>query len=244
MFLNIILLFLFAGVPYYIFFEKTKVLKNDKIFLVSAALFLGGIVLASLYPQERSNSLVVISLITSVFSIYKATKTSNFYKVSYYMLFINAPVFMMFDLKHSIPYSVSLLITLFGIYFIGKYYERNYKSANYYSISGVTIATPYAGIALTIYIITLALYPPFPNAILFIGNILASEINTLWYITVVVIFFGNFFIAMRIMTKTLFGKPNVTIHYVDFSSKDKFIHFLILVTLAIFSVWGFQEVIQ
>jgi len=241
--LNIILLFLFAGLPYYIFFEKTKVLKSDKIFLISAFLFLGGIILSSFYPQERSDSLIVISLITSAFSVYKATKTSNFYKVSYYMLFINSPVFMMFDLKQSIPYSISLLITLCGVYFIGKYYERNYRSANYYSISGVTIATPYAGIALTIYIITLALYPPFPNAILFISNILASEIDLLWYITVVVIFFGNFFIAMRIMTRTLFGKPNATIHYVDLASKDKVIHSLIIITLFVFSFWGFKEVL-
>ncbi len=243
MFLNIILLFLLAGLPYYMFFEKTKVFKQDKIFLVTVFLFICGVVLSSLYPHDNSEALIVIALITSLFSVYKASKTSNFYKVSYYMLFINAPMFMMFDLKQSIPYSISLVITLFGIYFIGKYYERNYRSANYYSISGVTIATPFAGIALTIYIITLALYPPFPNAILFLSNILASEINLLWYITVIVIFFGNFFIAMRIMAKTLFGKPNPTIHYIDLAPKDKIIHFLIIITLFVFSLWGFKEVL-
>lgn len=238
---NVILLFLFAGVPYYLYFEKTKKLKHEKIFFLSVFLLLCGIGLSSIFPRETSEPLVILALISALFSIYKASRTSNLYKVSYYMLFINAPVLMMFDLKQSVPYSISLIIALFGIYFVGKHYVRNYGSANYHSVSGTTLVTPYSGLFLTIYLITLALYPPFPNAIFFLNSILTADTGSLWYVVVVVIFFGNFILAMRIMAKTVFGKPNNAIHYVDLAPRDIKIHFVIIVTLLLLSFWGFKE---
>lgn len=243
MVLNIILLFLFAGLPYYIFFEKTKTLKHETVFLLTAFFFLCAIIIASCFKSEHSQVITVISLLTSVFTIYKASKTTNLYKVSYYIFFINAPVLIMFDAAQNVPYAISLLITLVGMYFIAKYYERNYGSANYLPITGTTIATPYAGIALTMYIITLALYPPFPNSILFLSSILDADVDALWYVTVLVIFFGNFVVAMRIMSKTLFGKPNSSIHYIDLPKKDMFIHFFIIIALFALSAWGFKEVL-
>ncbi|HSR73451.1 MAG TPA: hypothetical protein VLL31_01280 [Sulfurovum sp.] len=241
MLVNIILLFLFAALPYYLFFEKTKKLNPEKIFLVTVFLLLSGMAVASFTPFESSRTFIIIALISSIFSIYKATKTSNLYKLSYYMLFINAPVLFMFDLKQSVPYVLSLMVTLFGIYLIGKYYERNYGSANYHSVTGITLITPYAGLALRIYIITLALYPPFPNSIFFLNSILKADIGILWYLVVVVIFFGNFILAMRILAQSVFGKPNDNLHYVDLASKDKKIHFVIILTLFLLSIWGFKE---
>jgi hypothetical protein len=110
-------------------------------------------------------------------------------------------------------------------------------------VTGITLITPYAGLALRIYIITLALYPPFPNSMFFLNSILEADIDFLWYLVVVIIFFGNFILAMRILAQTVFGKPNENIHYVDLTSKDKTIHIVIILTLFILSIWGFKEVL-
>lgn len=241
MLVNVILLFLFAALPYYLFFEKTKKLKSENIFLLTVVLLFAGMIVASCTSYQSTDTFIIIALFSSLFSIYKANKTSNLYKLSYYMLFINAPVLFMFDLNESAPYALSLILTLFGIFLIGKYYERNYGSANYHSVTGITLITPYAGLALRIYIITLALYPPFPNSMFFLNSILEADIDFLWYLVVVIIFFGNFILAMRILAQTVFGKPNENIHYVDLTSKDKTIHIVIILTLFILSIWGFKE---
>ena len=243
MLVNVLLLFLFAALPYYLFFEKTKKLKPENIFLFTLFLLLTGMAVASFTTFTSSETLIIIALVSSIFSIYKASRTSNLYKLSYYMLYINAPVLFMFDLKQSVPYILSLMVTLFGIYLIGTYYERNYGSANYHSVTGITLITPYAGLALRIYIITLALYPPFPNSIFFLNSILKTDIGVLWYLVVVVIFFGNFILGMRILAQSVFGKPNENIHYVDLTPKDKKIHFVIILTLFVLSIWGFKEVL-
>lgn len=241
MFVNVILLFLFAALPHYLFFEKSKKLKPEKIFLLTVLLQIIGMTVASYTSYESSDAFIIIALISSIFSIYKASKTSNLYKLSYYMLYINAPVLFMFDLEQSVPYIISLMVTLFGIYLIGRYYERNYGSANYHSVTGITLTTPYAGLALRLYIITLALYPPFPNSMFFLHSILEADIRFLWFLVVVILFFGNFILGMRILTKTVFGKPNENLHYVDLTSKDKKIHFVIIMTLFLLSIWGFKE---
>ena len=244
MFIDFILLFLFAGLPYYVYFEKTKQLQYEKIFFLSAFLVIIGMVVSSLYPQETSMPFVLVAFIASLFSLYKANKTRNLYKLSYYILFFNAPMFIMFDTKGSILYGISLLLTLFGIYLMGKYYEKNYGSANYQSVSGITLVTPYAGLFLTIYLTALALYPPFPNSLLFFHAILSSDANMLWYLIVVVIFFGNFLIAMRVMAKTVFGKPNEHVHYIDLNQKEIWIHLCMLAILLVLSVVGLKEVLS
>ena len=52
MFIDFILLFLFAGVPYYVFFEKTKMIGKEKIFLISSLLVIGGMTLSCMFPKE------------------------------------------------------------------------------------------------------------------------------------------------------------------------------------------------
>ncbi len=244
MLIDFILLFLFAGVPYYVFFEKTKSLGKEKIFLLSAFLVICGMVFDFMYPQEISMPFVVVAVIASLFSLYKAKKTTNLYKLSYYILFFNAPMLIMFEAKQSILYGISLLLTLFGIYFMGRYYERNYGSANYRSVSGITLVTPYAGLFLTLYLTTLALYPPFPNSLLFLNAILSTDANTMWYLSVIVIFFGNFLIAMRVMAKTVFGKPNDNVHYIDLAPKERWLHLAIFALLLVLSVVGLKEVLS
>ncbi|NOR56348.1 MAG: hypothetical protein GQ531_09080 [Sulfurovum sp.] len=244
MLIDFILLFLFAGVPYYVFFEKTKSLGKEKIFLLSAFLVICGMIVSSMFPHEIAMPFIVVAFVASLFSLYKANKTNNLYKLSYYVLFFNAPMLIMFETKESILYGISLLVTLFGIYLMGTYYARSYGSANYKSVSGITLVTPYAGLILTIYFTSLALYPPFPNALLFLNGILSSEINGIWYLAVIVIFFGNFLIAMRVMAKTVFGKPNDNVHYIDVAPKERVLHLAIFALLLVLSVVGLQEVLS
>lgn len=243
MLMSIILLILAAGVPYYLVLEKNKNLNNEKIFLISSFLVLCAIVISSFTASTYSSALVIISLISAVFSIYKASKTTNFYKFGYYLLFINAPFFMLFIREQGVMYSVSLLITLGGVYSIAKHYDKYYGSANYHGISGTTLATPYVGAFLTVYLITLALYPPFPNALFLLSSMIKEETTLLWYIVVVVVFFGNFIIAMRVMPKTVFGTPNTNLHYVDLTAKEKIMHFVIIIILLVLSIIGFKGAI-
>ena len=241
--MSIILLILAAGVPYYLVLEKSKKLNNEKIFLISAFLLLCAIVISSFIATEYSSQLVIVSLVSAIFSIYKASKTTNFYKFGYYLLFINAPFFMLFIREQGVLYSLSLLITLSGIYSIAKHYDKYYGSANYHGISGTTLATPYIGGFLTVYLITLALYPPFPNALFLLSSMIKEETTLLWYIVVVVLFLGNFMVAMRVMPKTVFGTPNTNLHYVDLTSKEKMMHFVIIIILLVLSIIGFKGAI-
>ena len=104
-------------------------------------------------------------------------------------------------------------------------------------------ATPKIGIFLTIYLITLALYPPFPNSLYYLNIILNSNIDIFENIIMVILFFLNFILSMKIMKETLFGKPNKTIHYVDFDLRDEAIHILVVVGLIILSLFGLREVL-
>jgi len=244
MLIHFILLFLLAGVPYYIYFEKSKKLQYEKIFFLSAFLVLCGLLISYMFPHEKSMIFVGIAFMASLFSLYKANKTNNLYKLTYYILFFNAPMLMMFEINKSILYGVSLLLTLTGLYLMGKYYERNYGSANYQSVSGITLVTPFAGLFLTVYLTAIALYPPFPNALLFLNGLLSAESNVMWYLSVIVIFFGNFLIAVRVMAKTVYGKPNDNIHYIDLSPKERVLHFTIFALLLLLSVVGLKEVLS
>jgi hypothetical protein len=237
---GIVLLILAAGVPYYILLEKYTQLKSKHIFFITAFLLLSAVELSLFLPNEHATILVVISLLSAIFSIYKAMQTTNFYKLSYYLIFVNAPFFILFEDQGAL-YSLSLLVSLTGLFLIAQYYEKNYGSANYRHITGITLVTPCVGSYLTLYLIALALYPPFPNSLFFLSYIFKSEPNLLWYIVVTTLFFGNFFLAMRVMRKTLFGRPNTNIHYVHMTVKEKITHFMIVILLLILSIFGLKE---
>ena len=242
--MDFILLFLFAGAPYYLLFEKTNILGKEKIFYLSALLVIIGMVISNITSQIVPMPFIMVALLFSLFSFYKANQTNNLYKLAYYILFFNAPMLLMFETKESTLYGISLLLTLIGIFLMGKYYERNYGSANYKSVTGITLVTPYAGLILTIYLTALALYPPFPNSLMFLNGILSSEINSLWYAAVVIIFFGNFIIAARVMAKTVFGKPNDNVHYIDVAPKERLLHLSIFTALLVLSIVGLKEVLS
>ncbi|MDF1883520.1 hypothetical protein JHD49_06160 [Sulfurimonas sp. SAG-AH-194-C21] len=239
---NILFLTLVGGIPYYLILEKIPAIKSKHIFLLSAFLLLSTIILSAYVPNEHKTSLVIVSLVSSLFTIYKATKTTNFYKLAYYFLFVNAPFFVLYE-GESALYSLSLLLSLLGLYWIGRFYERNYGSANYRYITGITLVRPYIGTYLTFYLIAIALYPPFPNSLFFLKYILGSESNLLWFGVVITLFFGNFFLAMNVMKKTLFGRPNSHIHYVHMTAREKMPHILIIGMLLLFSVFGLKEIL-
>lgn len=241
--MEFILLFLLAGVPYYLIFEKMNLLGKEKTFYLSALLLIGGMVLYNNYSKPVSEPFIIVALLASLFSLYKANRTYNLYKLAYYILFFNAPMLIMFGTQESTLYGISLLLSLTGIFMMGKYYERNYGSANYRSITGITLVTPYAGLMLTIYLTALALYPPFPNSLMFLNGILNAELCSLWYIAVVVIFFGNFLIAVRVMAKTVFGKPNTNVHYIDLKPKERSLHLIMFTLLLVLSVVGLKELL-
>lgn len=237
---SIVLMILAAGVPYYLFLEKSDRFSSKQIFLLSGFLLLCAVVLSMFVPNTHQIPLVLIALASAVFSFYKAIGTTNFYKLGYYLMFINAPFFVLFE-DRSAMYSLSLLVTLLGIYLIARFYEKNYGSANYQYITGITMATPWNGTFLTLYLIALALYPPFPNALFFLSHIFMSTPDPLWYVVVATLFFGNFFLAMRVMTKTVFGRPNPNIHYVYMTANEKITHLAIVMILLVLSIFGLKE---
>lgn len=242
MIFSIGLFLLAAGLPYYILLEKVSFLKSKHIFLLSGLLLLSAVILSRFIPNEHTEVFVAVALLSSIFSIYRATKTTNFYKLGYHLIFVNAPFFLLFE-DEGAMYSLSLLVSLTGIYLIANFYEKNYGSANYHHITGITLVRPYIGTYLTFYLIALSLYPPFPNSLYFLGYIFNSEPSLLWSVVIVTLFFGNFFLAMRVMKKTLFGRPNTNIHYAHMTSGEKVMHLFIVVLLMLLSVNGFKEML-
>jgi len=240
---NIIFLLLVSGVPYYIFLEKSDKFTSKTIFQLSGFLLLCAIIFSLFVTNEHSQPFTIIAFLSAIYSIYKATKTTNFYKIGYYFIFINAPFFLLFE-KHGALYSLSLLISLIGIYAIASFYDKHYGSANYLYVRGITLATPLVGIYMTVYLISIGLYPPLPNSLFFLSYIFNSEPDLLWYVAVITLYFGNFFISMRVLEKSLFGKTNPNIHYVDLDSKEKFTHFIIITLLTILSIFGLKEILQ
>ncbi len=239
---NIGLFLLAAGLPYYILLEKVRFMKSKHIFLLSGLLLLSAVIFSRFVPNEHTAPFVIVALLSSLFSIYRATKTTNFYKFGYHLIFVNAPFFLLFE-NEGAMYSLSLLVSLTGIYLIANFYEKNYGSANYHHITGITLVRPYIGTYLTFYLIALALYPPFPNSLYFLGYIFNSEPSLLWSIVIITLFFGNFFLAMRVMKKTLFGRPNSNIHYVHMTATEKATHLFIVLLLLLLSVNGFKEIL-
>jgi hypothetical protein len=240
---NIAFLLLVSGVPYYIFLEKSKMFSNRGIFLLSGLLLSGAIALSFYVENEHSEPFVIISFISALYTIYRATKTTNFYRLGYYFIFINAPFFLLFE-EQGAFYSLSLLVSLLGIYAIARFYEKHYGSANYLYVRGITLATPLVGISITVYLITLGLYPPLPNSLFFLTYIFNSQVDALWYLVVITLYFGNFLISMKVLEKSIFGKTNPDIHYVDLDYKDKVTHVAIMSLLVILSFFGVKEILS
>ena len=161
--------------------------------------------------------------------------------VIFIKLNVIAAALLLFETSGSLLFGIALIVSLSGVFLMAKYYERSYGSANYRAITGITLVTPYAGLILTVYFTALALYPPFPNALFFLNAILNADINFIWYVTLIIIFFGNFLIAVRVMAKTVFGKPNPNVHYIDVAPKERVIHFAIFIALVILSIIAVGE---
>ena len=76
-------------------------------------------ILSHQLTHTASTPIAIVALIASLFSLYKANKTTNLYKLAYYILFFNAPILIMAQTRESTLYGVSLLVTLFGIFMMG-----------------------------------------------------------------------------------------------------------------------------
>jgi hypothetical protein len=240
--IDILLFILFAGIPYFVLFENTLSYKPKNVLFISMLLLLAGIVVSSINPIKFDETFIVLALFTSIFATYKAFNTTNFYRFGNYLIFVNAPLFMMFA-HTNMFYQISLLVALVGIYLIGNFYTKNYRSANYHSITGVIVSTPYIGIYMMVYLIATALYPPFPGAIFLFNNIIHLDGSYLWYGVIAFVFFSSFLLSMRVTVITLFGDPNKHIHYVDFNRKEKLIHLSLIIFLLLLSVIGFKELV-
>lgn len=239
---NILFLLLVSGLPYYIILEKSDKFTSKSIFLLSAFLLSCAIVLSFFIHNQHSETLVIISFISAMYSVYRATKTTNFYKLAYYFIYINAPFFLLFE-EQGAFYSLSLLVSLAGLYSIANFYQKHYGSANYLYVRGITLATPLVGIHITVYLISIGLYPPLPNSLFFLTYIFNTEADLLWYVVVISIYFGNFLVSMKVLEKSIFGKINPNIHYVDLNSKEKVTHIVIIVLLALLSMYGIKEIL-
>jgi hypothetical protein len=49
---------------------------------------------------------------------------------------------------------------------------------------------------------------------------------------------------MRVMAKTVFGKPNDNVHYIDVAPKERWLHLAIFALLLVLSVVGLKEVLS
>ena len=239
---NIVFLLLVSGLPYYIVLEKIDKISSKSIFILSGFLLLCAIILSFFIHNQHSQILVLIAFISALYSIYRATRTTNFYKLGYYFIYINAPFFLLFE-EQGAFYSLSLLVSLVGIYAIASFYEKHYGSANYLYVRGITLATPLVGIHITVYLITIGLYPPLPNSLFFLTYIFNSQADLLWYIVVITIYFGNFLISMKVLERSIFGKKNPNIHYVDLNFKERITHFSIVILLVLLSLYGVKEIL-
>ncbi|NPA52008.1 MAG: hypothetical protein GXO22_03860 [Aquificae bacterium] len=241
--MEFVLLILLAGVPYYIFLEKSL---KKYTFFISAFLIIVGLLFMILFNVNCSQNLFCIfsAILTSLFTTYKALKTTNIYKLVNYFIFINSPVYFLFSFEYFVYFIFSLLVTLVGLYLIGYYYEKNYGSANFFSVGGLALKSPFAGLFLRIYLINLALYPPFPNAVFLFNSMLKDKLDLIWYTVIIVFFFGNFFVAMKILVNTVFGKANENIFYIDLERKEKIFHTVLNIVLLAVGIYGLEEVLK
>jgi len=237
-----LLLLLAAGLPYYVVLEKIEMLSSKSIFIFSGFLLLLGII-ASLYITNDHSTLgVTVAFMSALYTIYRALKSTNLYKLGYYLIYVNAPFFLLFEEKGSL-YSTSLLVSLLGLYLIAHFYEKNYGSANYQSVRGITLTTPCVGTYLTLYLVAIALYPPFPNSLFFLNYIFNSETAMISYVIVITLFMANFYLVMRVMKTTLFGQRNPNIHYVHMTTKEKTLHAFVVILLLILSIYALGEML-
>jgi hypothetical protein len=183
-----------------------------------------------------------VAFLSALYTIYRALKTTNLYKLGYYLIYLNAPFFLLFEEKGSL-YSTSLLVSLLGLYLIARFYEKNYGSANYQAVRGITQTTPCVGTYLTLYLVAIALYPPFPNSLYFLNYIFNSEMAIASYVVVITLFVANFYLVMRVMKTTLFGQRNLNIHYVHMTMKEKTLHLFIVAILLILSLYALGEML-
>jgi hypothetical protein len=239
--LELLFLILMAGAPYFYFLKN---LQDKTIFyIVALSLIIGTIFSHIIIHTQFMDFIIVISIASSIFAILQAYKTTNIYKLSYLFIFISSPLFFIIDSQYSLWFIISILVNTAALFRVGIFFEQRYGIANFYSITALVTNAPKLAFFFKLYLLSLALFPPFPNFIFAIDILLTSEMNFINLLAFVVVFLGSFFIAMSILTRTIFGKENKNIYYATFKAKDFAIHLSILGAIVILGAYGLMEVL-
>ncbi len=235
-------LVLMGLVPYYFVAKNFK--KYGSIFLVLPTLGLGIYYFDDVVKTEFYRTLEIIAFSTSVLTFFLSYKTKNLIKLSYYFVFVNVVALFIFQNKWMFElYFVSLIFSAFSLYVIALYMDKNFGSANIDAITGVVLKAPKLALFLRLSLMNLGLYPPFANALIMILSVIKSSLSLDAYLIVAWLFFANFFMAFRIMTKSLFGKPNPILVYKDIGEAYLLLFVGLLLVPTIIGFYSLLEVL-
>ncbi len=239
--IQVIFTLFIAGFPYFYFLKKFK---DKNIFYISiSSLIIASFLNIYVVNIEFSPIIIIVSIFSSIFAGYKAYKTSNLYKLSYLFIFINAPLFLLIEANYTIWYILSVVVTTSSLFNVGKYFEDKYGSPNFQSITSLTHKLPKLSFFLQLYLLSLALFPPFPNFIFLMNILVKSNMDLIVIIVFIFVFLANFFIAMNILSKTIFGKENEKIYYRRMQKEDLASHIFMLSLIISLSIYGLKEIL-
>ena len=189
-------------------------------------------------------SLEAVAFFTSLLTFVLSYKTKNLIKLSYYFIFVNVVTLFMFKDKWMFElYFGSLIFSAFSLYLIALYMDKHFGSASIDSITGLVLKAPKLALFLRLSLMNLGLYPPFANALIMISNIVKSDLGLDGYLIVAWVFFANFFMAFRIMTKSLFGKPNPMVGYKDIGDMYFALFSVLFLVLTVVGFYSLVEVL-
>ena len=229
---------LVANLPYFLLYNKIEHTEY-KILLTLISVAVGVLLLID------SGSLLFVRVMFSVgvasFAFYKARKTLNLYRLIPLIVAMHAPLLVVID--HKATYFLSLLLSLVAFYLLGRFLERYYKSANMGALHSLVTAAPRFAFFLRLNLLNIALFPPFPVAVVSLISLLVVKVDFWALLGFFVTFSMMMLLAMRINAKTLYGKQNDAIDYHDLEDVEMRIQLILFVMLLLFSLFAFMEVV-
>ncbi|GAB6077440.1 hypothetical protein [Hydrogenobaculum acidophilum] len=185
-----------------------------------------------------------IAFLTSVLTFLLSYKTTNLIKLSYYFVFVNVVALFIFKDKWMFElYFGSMILSAFSLYLIALYMNKTFGSANIDSITGLVLKAPKLALFLRFSLMNLGLYPPFANALIITADIVKSHLSLDGYLIMGWVFFANFFMAFRIMSKSLFGKPNELVQYKDIAQSYLLVFSALFLVLTLAGFYSLMEVL-
>ncbi len=181
---------------------------------------------------------------TSILTFFMSYKTKNLIKLSYYFVFVNVVALFIFKDKWMFElYFGSLIFSAFSLYLVATYMDKVFGSANIDSITGLVLKAPKLALFLRFSLMNLGLYPPFANALIMTASIVKSHLSLDGYLIMGWVFFANFFMAFRIMSKSLFGKPNELLTYKDIGQAYLWVFTVLFLALTLVGFYSLMEVL-